>query len=110
MLFSLTGFSNLSLEDSVTGFFIGGSIVLTVVLLVTPEVGIAVVVKIGWDGVESEACAVVVTAVVVIEVVAVVGVVDCSDEEDVGVTGDPGGVSCCTWATLNNTCDNWDAT
>lgn len=43
MLFSLTVFSTLSLEDSVD-FCIGGSIVLTVALLVTPEVVVVLVV------------------------------------------------------------------
>lgn len=55
---------------------------------------------------ESEVCAVVVAVVVVITAVAVVGVVDCSDEEVIAGTGDPGGVSFCTCATLNKTCDN----
>jgi len=107
MLFSLTVLSNLSLEDSDDNFCTGGSIVLTVVLLVTPEVVVVVVVvEFIWDIVESEVCAVVVAVVVVITAVAVVGVVDCPDEEVVVGTGDPGGVSFCTCATLNKTCDN----
>jgi len=51
-------------------------------------------------------------AVVVVRAgVVVVEVADCSDEETVEGTGEPGGVSSfLTCATLNSTWDNWDAT
>lgn len=111
MLFSFVVLSHLSFKDSVADLCNGGSIVLTVVLFVIPEVVVAVVEEIFSDVEGSESCAVAVAVMVLRAVVLVVEAVDCSDEEGVEGTGDPGGVSSFfTCATLNSTCDNWDAT
>jgi len=112
MLFSFVVLSHTSFEDSVVDFCCEGSIVLSVVLFVISDVVVGVVEEILSDVVDSDACAVAVAEVVVVVVaVVVVEVVDCSDEETVEGTGDAGGVSSFfTCATLNSTCDNWDAT
>lgn len=111
MLFSFVVLSHLSFKDSVSDFCSGGSIVLSVVLFVMPEVVVGVVEEIFSDVVDSEACALSVDKVVAAVAVDVVDVADCSDEEGVEGTGDAGGVSSFfTCATLNSTCDNWDAT